>query len=258
MIRILTLLLFVSVLGGCQTPTYRFKDNLILLPEELVEVSGASFYNDSIVVFVQDEKGKIYFYDLNAREVVDLINFSDDNDYEGVEVVSENEIFVLESDGDLYRVHRNLGEWKTKKFETTLKSKNDTEGLAYMPETNQLLVLCKEDNNQEDDKRKAIYSFDLNKYEMSKEPFMLLNIEDPGFRPTAISYEPTKKEFWITDTQYHRLCKVNEKGDLLYSVELKILPQAEGICVKGDKMIIASEGDHNGGMLIINTNDLQK
>ena len=108
---------------------------------------------DGKLACIQDEDGIIFIYDLNKEAVVREIEFEDAGDYEGIEIVG-NDIWILKSKGDLYRVKNWLDDQKrsVKKYETELSKKNDCEGFGLDPADSTILIACKGFPNLDEDK----------------------------------------------------------------------------------------------------------
>ena len=58
----------------------------IKLHYDLQEISGLSIVENGVLACVQDELGRVYFYDLNEKEIIKNIKFAKSGDYEGIEV----------------------------------------------------------------------------------------------------------------------------------------------------------------------------
>ncbi len=61
----------------------------MILPENLKEISGLSFYKENQLACVNDEKGNVFIYDLQKENIVEKIEIGKKGDYEGIEVVEE-------------------------------------------------------------------------------------------------------------------------------------------------------------------------
>jgi hypothetical protein len=89
--------------------------------------------------------------------------------------------YVLQSDGDIFRVIDYLGEdFEKTKFENELGIKNDTEGLGYDREKNQLLIACKGSPNLKEKAYtgyRAVYAFDLQTDSLLPEPVLLVSLD---------------------------------------------------------------------------------
>lgn len=251
-------------------------DAIYKLPNKLIEISGLSFYKKNELATVQDEKGNIYFFNLKDGKISEKIDFSEDGDYEGIEVV-DNQIWVLKSNGNLYKVTYSKKEKtvKTKEYKTDLSRKNDAEGLAYDKQNNRLLIACKGNPYIEDKKgkgKKAIYSFNLDEKKLSKKPVFIgdlkqiketqdyntitksgvdfitsLNLAkgDVSFQPSGIAIHPETKNIYLLSSVGKLLIISNNKGKFLALIKLDpvLFVQPEGICFdpKG-KLYISNEG----------------
>jgi uncharacterized protein YjiK len=260
-------------------------DKKTKLPHELREISGIQIPDSGIIAAVEDEHGKIYLIDFESGEIKKEIRFADKGDYEGLALVN-NTIWALKSNGDLYRVKgfkEGNDELKTKKFETGLSKKNDTEGLAYDPITNSLLIACKGHpfiHEAEGSHLKAIYNFDLETKKLDPKPFLLIDLDtlkeykdynlmtslgisilsyldenkgDVTFQPSDIAVHPFSTNYYIIGAVGDLLLVYSRAGKLLCIINLDdaVFKQAEGICFdkNGDLYISNEGGDGKGNIL---------
>jgi uncharacterized protein YjiK len=272
--------LFLSFLTGCsqdnktntafEKPGYNFPfqlsepDQSWKLPNSLVEISGLSYIDNQRLACVQDEKGIVYIFNLQAGEVELEINFGDDGDYEGIEIV-ENDAWVLKSNGTLYKVEDYLktAEPSVKKYATALSGKNDAEGLAYDPVLKNLLIACKEDpfvDEKDGSGYKAIYSFSPETKQIDLKPFLLINQDtikyyngDATFKPSGIAIHPITGEVYILGSVGKLLLVFSKKGEMLTMIKLspKVFPQPEGICFSPEgTLFISNEGAGREGTIL--------
>jgi len=259
-------------------PDKRYK-----LPDYLSEISGLSYYKKKKIVCIQDEKALIYIYDMKDKEVKKRYDFGKDGDFEGIEIV-DKVVYIVKSNGELYRVKDfTKDDYKTKKIETGLKTKNDVEGLAYDSVSNSLLIACKGDpeikKSQNFKNKKAVYRFDLNKKELIDTPFLFIDlnlilnpdslnayqkfshkvaseIDDSGdirFQPSGIAINPITKNIYIIASVGNRLLVFHPSGEMLISIPLsrKIFSQPEGICFDHDgNLFISNEGRGGRGNIL--------
>ena len=257
-------------------------DEKHVLPKELREISGLSFYTDSQLACVQDEKGMIYKFELSENKILDTYKFEIDGDYEGIEIL-ENTAYVLKSDGTLIQVMDfETEEIDVQKISTKLTKKNDSEGLGYDPFTGSLLIACKGDpsyNNNNYRASRAIYTFDLKKMKLSKWPEYFIDLDevkdiikynkvsrfsiniltfinpskgDVSFQPSGIAVHPLSGNIYILGSVGKLLLVVDPKGALLAINKLdpKIFLQPEGICFSQEgTMYISSEGGDGNGYI---------
>ena len=260
-------------------PDARYK-----LPGYLEEISGLSYFNNGMIACVQDEKAHIYVMNLEQEEIVTEYDFGKNADYEDIAVVNKT-AYVLRSDGDIFRIKGFKKEdLKVKKYETPLKDKNDTEGLAYDPLSSSLLIACKGSPSIDKEKPyegyKAIYKFDLKEKELIREPLFLIDLEkldsykdqstfskfslkvakrlhliesETSFQPSGLAIHPLYGEIYIISSVGKLLIILNRHGKVQDVKELdpKIFRQPEGICFspEGD-MFISNEGKGGKGYIL--------
>lgn len=240
------------------------------LPYVLEEISGLTFFSTNSVLAVDDEKGKVFEYDMTSREIVNTISFHSAADFEGVEIVDEK-IYVLKSDGDIFEFdYSQDNSTEPEKYETDLDISNDTEGLGYDPAQNMLLIACKEKGEvgKKEVKGKAIYGFDLKSSKLSETPVFSISdkqikdfLKDQGekegskinFKPSAIAFHPLHNAYYVLSSSAKLLVVVDENYEVtdIFSLSPKSLHQPEGICFSpsGD-MYISSEGDDGKGYIL--------
>jgi uncharacterized protein YjiK len=254
------------------------------LPKALVEISGLGYVDNSRLACVQDEKGDIYIFNLKTRTVESKIPFSNDGDFEGIEIV-EHDAWVLKSNGTLYRVADYLHSAvpDVRKYATALSDKNDTEGLAYDPVHKNLLIVCKGYpfvNEKQRSDVKAVYRFNPETNRLDVKPFLLIETDtiklyknysamtrlgidllaavdpsegDATFQPSGIAVQPVTGNIFILASVGNLIMVLSGKGKLLALITLspKIFPRPEGICFSPDgKLYISNEGGDKAGSIL--------
>lgn len=254
------------------------------LPKYLKEISGLGYIDKNRLACVQDEKGNIYIFNLKTGDVERKINFGEDGDYEGIEIVGEN-AWILKSSGTLYQISNYISEadFRVDKYNTALSKKNNAEGLAYDPVSKKLLIACKghpfldEKNGKE---FKAIYSFNTETKLIELDPYLLIEMDsikyfkdyntmtqlgvellayfdpsegDVSFQPSGIAVHPITGNLYILGSVGNLLLVYKRTGNMLAMIKLrsKYFPQPEGICFdpNGD-LYIANEGDDSKGTIL--------
>lgn len=253
-------------------------DNSWELPKKLVEISGLSFIDKYRLACIQDEKGNVYIFNLKTGEVEKKIEFGNDGDYEGIEII-ENDAWILKSNGTLFKVKNYLKhkDPHIKKYPTVLSGKNDAEGLTYDPINNKLLIACKGHPfvDERDGKEfKAIYAFDLETKQLGSEPFLLIEMDsikfyknyntmarmgiellayfdsskgDASFQPSGIAINPITGNIFILASVGNLLVVFSREGQMLAMIELKSKyhPKPEGICFSPNgTLYISNEGNN--------------
>jgi uncharacterized protein YjiK len=262
-----------------ENPVERFK-----LPAYLEEISGLSYYGKGKIACVQDEKAIIYVLNLDQEKISKKYDFGEDGDYEDI-VVSGKTAYVLRNNGHIYRIKNfKKKERKVKKFNTPLKEKNDTEGMAFDPLSNSLLIACKGSPSIHKEELytgyKAIYRFDLGEKKLVETPHFLVDLErldsymdrsaftrlsvqvakrlrlvesETSFQPSGIAIHPQYGEIYIISSVGKLLIVLNRRGKVLDVKELdpKIFRQPEGICFSpGGDLFISNEGKGGKGYIL--------
>ncbi len=224
----------------------------IELSKELKEISGLTWYNGQLGA-VQDEAGILYILDCQTGEIAEKVKFSLPGDFEGIEVVGDT-FYALASSGTLFSFNKHKPE-QVNRIETKLSWRNDSEGLAYNRQTNQLLIITKESGSAGDYevKGKAIYALSLDDKKLVDKPVAVIkkselqkfaNVEK--FKPSAIAIDPLTQDVYILASAGKLLVVLSRDYKIKAVVKLsaKIYAQPEGICFSPDgDLFISNEGD---------------
>ena len=231
------------------------------LPEQLVEVSGNTWIDDSHLILIEDLNPVLYLIKLDDKNAAleKTITFKEEDkdkfDIEDVTIVNDV-VYALWSHGTLFKI----SDWRNKpqvdKIKTFLKKENNTEGLCYDPVTKKLLIACKDDSNVPDEKKstRAVYDFDMANNTLSDQPFLLIHKKDfekiadekLEFNPSAIAVHPVTHDIYILSTRDTKCVAIYAHDGKLKDFQLidkDLMPQPEGMCFSPDgKLYISSEG----------------
>jgi uncharacterized protein YjiK len=265
---------------------YSFKqpDVVYILPEPLREVSGISWHKDHSLACIQDERGVVYYFDTRENCITNSVEFAENNDYEDI-VVSGDTIWVLRSDGDLYRIDL-LGPNKInlRHYPTNLMVRNNSEGLALDVRNNSLLIACKGepflDENDSMNGMNAIYRFDITKRKLDEKPVFLIDVKmistkyrhhffrslsirvahsmhilkhPESFYPSGIAIHPLTLDLYIISARHRMLLVTNPTGQVISTYKLNdtLFNQPEGICfAPNGTLFIANEGGKSEGNIL--------
>lgn len=230
-------------------------EDKLLMPNTLEEISGLALYDEQSMVGVDDEHGTIHFFNKNG-EVINSIEFDDGDDYEGVAVAGDN-IWITKSTGSLFSISESGA---IEKFKTSLKRKNNVEGLAFDKSGHRLLIACKGDGGiNKKIEGKAVYEYDLGTKKVSSDPVLVIlisqldkfikqrnkELEVTSFEPSGIAIEPGTGHLYIISHQDKTLAVFDEQYSLKEVLKLShnVFKQPEGICfdTKGN-LYISNEG----------------
>ena len=237
-------------------PHYDFAQSLPLkLDLRIKEISGIVWDNhkDEFIAH-NDEKGMIFYLDKNNAGIVKEFQFSaTKGDYEDI-AIAKDDVFVLRSDGMLYRiVTDSSGSQKAFDLGTIgLTGKNDFETLYYDPERRALVLICK--NCASDDKKVvSAYAYYLDSIGFVNKPIYSIDVakveegsprETSRFQPSAARIHPVLKKLFILSSASNQLVIADTEGNVegVYMLAKNKFPQAEGLTFKTNgEMFIANE-----------------
>ncbi|MCZ4407284.1 SdiA-regulated domain-containing protein [Cryomorphaceae bacterium 1068] len=264
------------ILLQCQSPQSEVKDALpyrfakpeytFELDKDLREISGLAWWNEDTLVSIEDESATIYFLSAKDGSIIKKTDFGDKGDYEGIAVV-EREIYVLRSDGDLFKVKHPLRE-KTKadKNETDLSQKDDAEGLCFETKSKSFLIAAKEEGETKGNR--VIYQMGIGEKDIDKKPYLLIDEEallkalhtkygnrfGSSFKPSGIAFHPLTDDLYIVSAANHLLAAFDDNKELIDVVKLPktYAKQVEGICFAPDgRLFISTEGGDEKGNIVV-------
>jgi hypothetical protein len=232
------------------------------LPDSLKEISGIVKTGKNSMLAIEDLHALIYELSLDsghatvARQVLFLDSTGDDKkiDMEDLAMVKDT-IYALWSHGGVFKIKNWKGKLQTTEFKTSLDKDNDTEGLAWDPETGNLLIACKAESDVEDQKKstRAIYQFDLKKDILIDSPFLLIDPkhfesftkDKVDFYPSAIAVHPKTHDIYIISTKGNKAMAVYSHDGKLKGfdyLDKDLLKKPEGICFdESGNLYISSE-----------------
>jgi uncharacterized protein YjiK len=246
-------------------------DKVYTLPAALREISGITEIDGSTIACIQDERGIIFIYDINKKEIIRQFVFGPDGDYEGVARVDRT-LYVLRSDEVLTEVvNFNSDDFSGKIYEAAVPGK-DIEGLCYDRKNNRLLIAPKEisQKNPENKGKRFIYGFDLSSKKMIKSPVLRFDIKsikrfavenninipmkgkkgkkqepDIDMRISAIGINPLTDRLFALSGSERLLFVFDMNGNIefLEKLDKDLFAQPEGITfMKNGDLFISNEG----------------
>lgn len=248
-------------------------DRTIKLPPVLHEVSGITILDSATVACVQDENGIVFMIDLKKGEIRDQLIFHTPGDYEDI-TRAGNALYVLRSDGMLFRVMHNGSPGSLKKSFSSGVPVNEYEGLCSDSRNNILLITPKHKPGKEykHEGKHPVYGFDLSKETpLVKTVFDLdlkeireyaadHKIEAPGddsrirFKPSAIGIHPLTNELFVLSSVERMLFVFDINGKIRHIEKLDkdIFNMPEGISfLENGDMMISNEGHKNPPTILI-------
>ncbi len=247
------------------------------LNDDLIEISGQVWLDKNHILAIEDLRARLYYIRLDNEAVVEkIIPFRDPGkkdkkfDVEDVTVIGKT-AYALWSHGDIFKITN----WQTNpvvtRYETGLSKDNNTEGICYDPVSKNLLIACKNETDEKDEKKstRAIYEFDLKKNKLKKDPFLLIYKKDfkdiadekLDFYPSAITVHPVTNDVYILSTRDTKcLAQFSYKGKLksVQFIDKDMMPQPEGICFSPDGTLLISTQGRRGNPAAIYQFDVMK
>jgi len=230
------------------------------MPNQLNEISGMSYIGKDSIACVQDEEGIIFIYSLDTNELVHQTNFAKAGDYEALTTL-DSTAYVMRSDGDIFEIKNYLkADFSVENFDTFFSGKNNIESMTTDAKENRLLITAKNRDPRSED-FKGIYSFDLEKKTLSRNPVYNISLKDPlfqpkhgndddalelaSFSPSDIARNPKTGEFYIIQSKPPQLLIMDGKGKLvkIHHLHSESFPQPEGITFSPEgTLYISNEG----------------
>ena len=233
------------------------------LPEQLKEISGIVKLGGDSLLAIEDLHANLYFLKLQNSSAAILANLpfaeteKDKFDIEDVAMIGDT-VYALWSHASVFKIWNWKSKIQSKEYSTFLDKKNNTEGLAYDPVSGNLLIACKKESGDEDEKKttRAVYEFDVKKGELKPSPFLLVEMKDfkkfiadkVEFFPSGIAVQPSTHDIYIISTRGNKcIACYNHSGQLksFEYLDKDLLPQPEGICFDAAaNLYISTEGKH--------------
>ena len=234
------------------------------LAKPLGEISGLAMMKDGRLFCHDDESPIIYQIDESGTIVKRFTIGSGfmEEDFEGI-AVKEDTLFMVNSSGSIFEFlesgDREHSEFTL--FRTPLSRRNDVEGLEYDPETDCLLLACKDEPGDGYDGFKAVYAFSLRTRSLEAKPRFLIPLKEVEkkarkgkFNPSGIALHPVSGTFFIISADGELAIEIDRTGRILDQRKIsgKVNSQPEGIVfTKDNTMLIANDGQGERGTLTV-------
>lgn len=233
---------------------------VIKLPAALAEISGIVYYpKDTSVFAIEDEDGIFYKIYLNRNNEIKEWKFDKKHDYEDL-VLHDSIFYVLISNGDIESLQFGNGDSIISNkfiFPDANKKTNEFESLYYDDSLRQLVLLCKDCEN---DSKKTVsawgYNIDSQLYTPSILSFDVqplsqkLGERKMKLKPSATAINPVTNELYILSSISHLLIVTDRDGKFkeVFTLDPAIYKQAEGITFTPAGDLIISNESHETGL----------
>lgn len=256
---------FITGLYKNRMPPYNFSQpaRIYALPEILREVSGIVSVSDHKMYLIQDELGAIFEYDLGSEEILQMVRFADNGDFEDV-ATDGAMVYVLRSDGIVYSFNPEK-QFTTPEIVRIPVQVPNLEGLFYDSTENRLLMAGKSEPVNACKDLRLVYSIEPDD-SPNPEVSLQISIEEINnmliehypslaqlkrtflFNPSAIAIHPLTGETYILSAS-DRLLAIYKGTKLkeIYPLPAEMYYKPEGITFSSNgTLYISSEGIKNG------------
>lgn len=231
------------------------------LPHHLREVSGITANSDDRLFVEADENSRVYEVTREGRVLKQFTVGKHPiyGDFEDI-AAAGSKFYLITSNGYLFQFSEGADNSAVgyKRYETGLSTSYDIEGLCYDPDTDCLLIACKEYPGQGLKNVRAVYSFSLESFTLLKKPRFLIDLFElkkrfkiHSFKPSGIERHPTTGNFFVISANENAIVELSPDGNILDAEKLsrRVHNQPEGITFLSDRtMIITDEGNRKGSI----------
>lgn len=234
------------------------------LPKRLKEISGLASTPDGRLFGHDDETATLYQLDFEDDEIVKSFSLGTPalrGDFEGLAVANDR-FFLVSSSGRLHEA-REGEDGDSVDFvvhETKLGRHCEIEGLAYEPEDDTLLLLCKTSRKKKFRNFVVVHRWSLAAGESAEPPHLLVplidildRIEAQSFRPSGIERHPISGNYFIVAAREGAIAEITSSGALVSARSLpKRHRQVEGIAFSPDGgLVLGDEGSKSRARLTV-------
>ena len=236
----------------------------IQLPRQLREISGLAMTADGRLFAHNDEVGMIYQIDNSDGKILKSFSVGKRiirGDFEDIAIVNK-EFYLVSSHGWLHKFSEGKDNEHVpyEVYRTPLTLRQNVEGLRHDPQTNSLLLACKDFPGKGLMGSRAIYSFSLRNLALEKKPRFLISLQElrerfgfVDFKPSGIARNPVSGSFFVLSAHEPAIVELAPTGKILGAVRLpqSLHRQPEGIAFAADlKLFISNEGARRGYILV--------
>ncbi|MES2701605.1 MAG: SdiA-regulated domain-containing protein [Bacteroidota bacterium] len=255
--QLATIVVAVVLLCSCNgqqqaksPPHYNFnKPERIRLPDDLMEISGLAYYaNDKSIIAESDEQPYIFKIPLDKPNNIKRWKLDRKRDHEDI-VLLDSTLYLLNSNGNLFAMQFTTDSVSMTKYEFPWQGKNEFEALYYDPELKQLVIICKE-CEEEVKTNNTVYAFDPAQAMYSKlfvidgsKALEASTTSASKFKPSGAAIHPITGELYILSSVNKELVVADRGGKIkeVYQLSPKTFYHPEGITF-----------EPNGGLYISN------
>jgi uncharacterized protein YjiK len=213
----------------------------LVLPQELDEISGIAYDSASKgLVAVNDEEGKLFFFNPANGEVSDRLKFAKKGDYEEL-FFAKGDWWILRSDGVFIQFHPPM-EGQTVNWQ--LPPGEEYEAAWYDAATQKMWMLCKKcEDTVAETATKIQQQLDFH-----------FRPDDKKFHASGAAYNPADSMVYLLSSPDKKILRMSANGVVtdVQPLDPALFKQPEGICFGPDgTMYISNEAAGGNANLLI-------
>lgn len=228
-----------------------------LLPADLAEISGLALTPDGRLFAHNDETARISEIDYR-RGIVTKFFFAGEKglhgDFEGM-TYANNRFYLLSSNGIIYEFPEGeqAEHVDCTVHDTQLGKECEFEGLAYDPATGSFVLSCKNVGKGNANRELVLYRYRPGTEEGDAISRIAIAQDDivgrhkwKQIRPTDITVDPSTGNYVLVSAQEKALVTISPEGAVVEAAPLSGQhPQAEGVAITADNILIVSDESTN-------------
>ena len=230
-----------------------------VLPHYLHEISGLAITSDGRMLTHGDQRGRVFEIDYRRGIVVKEFQLGHEaqpvkGDFEGIAVAGDA-VFLLESNGKLYEFHEGAnGESVDFTIHDTALGKTcEFESVAFAQAINSLLLACKTVHDRTLKDSLVIFRWKLQGDSATRLSRLTVPLKSviganpwKGLHPSDITIDPINGNYVLIASREQAFFEITPAGKLVFARPLPgEHPQAEGIAITGDGILIISDEGGN-------------
>ena len=230
------------------------------MPDELREISGIDFLNDSVVAAISDGQPYLYFYNLKKKEILNKIMIADDGDFEDVTVCG-NTIYILQSNGKIWMVnYSNQNLTVINSYSLSLQQPFELEGLCHNSANDTLFIAAKYWQEDEDaETALPVWAYSVKDKKLIEKPLFTISSAVASvkkkhlFHTSGIVLSNDQSSWLAISTNKKYITQLSRNGavEKIIILERDEFIQPEGIAIdRFENLYISNEGKDGKGTIL--------
>ncbi len=229
------------------------------LPRRYREVSGLALSPDGRLFAHNDELAIIFQINLQTGDLIKAFAMGDRSaagDFEGI-AIAEGRFYLVTSDGRIYESQEGEDGDRLlyNTYGTSAGRACEIEGLAYNPDTRNLIMMCKTLHAESLHGTITLFKWSLQTHTMAPDSILSIpllritsRIENDEFNPSGIVRDPRTGRLLIVAARQAAIIEVSPSGGVIATHEFRNRDhrQLEGIELTTDGRLVLADEGRNG------------